>query len=124
MSKHQRLQVEFYRLSETDPRYGQTGFVIPFEAWKKIPYTDKSLYEKIDSEGSDYPYKAEVDVNGMKNLYYLSDYEELATFFQNLQKISGDEAFKREIVMPRLSRSLSCRYLTLTITYRPQWESY
>lgn len=115
--------MKFYRLSESNIKYGLVGNVIPYDVWQKIPYTDKPLYDQIDEYGRGYAYKVEVKPAGSgPMLFYLESYGDIVILLQRLADRGGVRQDKLPIVIPNTSAEVEVAMNTIKIIYRKEWQ--
>lgn len=115
--------MKFYRLSESDNRYGIAGRVIPYNQWLNIPYYDRKLFDMIDEAGSEYLYKLAVSKRGATpSLYYLEDYPSVVVFL-SIVYIQSKSTENSPVVAPKTDAIVNLGIFTITITYRKEWDT-
>lgn len=127
--------MKFYRLSETSPKYGLAGNVIPHERYTSaVPWFDRALYDLIDETGSEYMYKAEVSYNKQTPaLYFFDSYVDVLILLHNLDIREGvfngrhqremSKSQHSEAWPERTSKTITIRSYTVVITYREEWDT-
>lgn len=115
--------MKFYRLSESHPKYGLTGNVIPHNVYSALPYTDKALYDLIDEHGRGFAYKIELSINSKPpSLFYFHYYGDVVVFNHRIAERSGVRAEASPIIIPRKDAAIVAGDFTITIKYREEWE--
>lgn len=52
-----------YRLIDEHPRYGTVGRAYEYDHWRRFPYGDRALFEKVNVELTDYKLKEDKETN-------------------------------------------------------------
>lgn len=110
--------MKYYRLSESHPRYGIKGHVIPHHQWLNIVYYDRALFDKTDESGSEYPYKVEFSKDGATpSLYYMESFADIVML------LSAAKIYENGIVQPEKNASIRVASYVITVTYRKEWDT-
>lgn len=114
----------FFRLSHSDPRYGVAGNIISKEFFGDIPWKDRALYDKVDEQGTGYPYKVELSHNKKPpQLYLMADFSGVMVLVMNVFARSKDTEIDRSELKPETSLKLDVESYSINIIYRKEYET-
>jgi hypothetical protein len=120
--------MKYYRLSESHPRYGLVGNVIPELEWKKLPYTERPLYDAVEEGGSGFAYKVEMSyADKSPSLFYLDSYPDIIIMASRIRSrgknsLNGATYDPTATIQPKMDQTWTCEGYTMKITYRKEWE--